>query len=61
MASEPLALDIEKEPAGPLFLAIADAITRDIMRGRLKPGVRLPGTRALARQLGVHRNTVDAA
>ena len=61
MASEPLALDIEKEPSGPLFLAIADAITRDIMRGRLKPGARLPGTRALARQLGVHRNTVDAA
>lgn len=61
MTSDPLALDIEKEPHGPLFLAIAEAITRDIMRGRLKPGSRLPGTRALARELGVHRNTVDAA
>lgn len=61
MLPDPLALDIEKEPHGPLFLAIAEAITRDIIRGRLTPGARLPGTRALARELGVHRNTVDAA
>lgn len=61
MASDPLALEIDKDLHGPLFLAIAEAITRDIMRGRLRPGARLPGTRALARELGVHRNTVDAA
>lgn len=61
MASALLALDIEKDAPGPLFLAIAGAITRDIMRGRLKPGTRLPGTRALAQEIGVHRNTVDAA
>ncbi|MGV0909663.1 MocR-like pyridoxine biosynthesis transcription factor PdxR [Martelella sp. FOR1707] len=61
MAPDPLALEIAKNPHGPLFLAIAEAITRDILRGRLKPGSRLPGTRALARELGVHRNTVDAA
>lgn len=58
---EPLALEIEPVHGAPLFLAIAEAITRDITRGRLKPGARLPGTRALARELGVHRNTVDAA
>ncbi len=61
MAPDPLVLEIEKEPREPLFLAIARAIIRDIMRGRLEPGARLPGTRALARALGVHRNTVDAA
>jgi GntR family transcriptional regulator/MocR family aminotransferase len=61
MPSSPLALEIEKDPRGPLFLAIAEAITRDILRGRLSPGARLPGTRALSRALGVHRNTVDAA
>ena len=61
MATDPLVLDIDKDAPGPLFLAIAEAITHDIMRGRLRPGARLPGTRALARQLGVHRNTVDAA
>ncbi|WYK05182.1 PLP-dependent aminotransferase family protein [Cereibacter sphaeroides f. sp. denitrificans] len=58
---EPLALEIEPGHGGPLFLAIAEAITLDITRGRLRPGARLPGTRALARALGVHRNTVDAA
>ena len=61
MAADSLALDIDKDAPGPLFLAIAGAITREVMRGRLKPGARLPGTRALARELGVHRNTVDAA
>jgi len=54
-------LDLAQPVRGPLFLAIAEAITRDIIRGRLLPGARLPGTRALARQLGLHRNTVDAA
>ena len=58
---DPLALEMEPSHGGPLFLAIAEAITRDITRGRLRPGARLPGTRALARELGVHRNTVDAA
>ena len=61
MARHPLALEIERSPRGPLFLAIAEAIARDIARGRLSAGTRLPGTRALARELGVHRNTVDAA
>ena len=30
-------------------------------RGRLRPGDALPGSRALAQSLGVHRNTVLAA
>jgi GntR family transcriptional regulator/MocR family aminotransferase len=29
-----------------------------IVRGRLQPGLRLPSSRTLARQLGVSRNTV---
>lgn len=45
----------------PPFLRIARALTDDIRRGRLKPGVRLPGSRTLAQTLGVHRNTVIAA
>ena len=43
------------------FVRIARAIASDIRRGRLRPGGRLPGTRVLARDLGVHRNTVIAA
>jgi len=45
----------------PLFLRLADAVTRDIRRGRLAPGDRLPGSRRVAEQLGLHRNTVLAA
>ena len=45
----------------PLFVQIARAISADVRRGRLSPGTRLPGSRTLARQLGVHRNTVLAA
>ena len=45
----------------PLFLQIAQAISHDIQRGRLKAGAALPGSRTLARDLGVHRNTVLAA
>jgi GntR family transcriptional regulator / MocR family aminotransferase len=44
-----------------VFLQIARAIVRDIRRGRLRPKERIPGSRELALQLGVHRNTVLAA
>jgi GntR family transcriptional regulator / MocR family aminotransferase len=45
----------------PLFLRIARAVAEDVRRGRLVPGDPLPGSRELARALGVHRNTVIAA
>lgn len=45
----------------PLFQQIARAVTADIQRGRLRPGDKLPGTRTLARALGVQRQTVVAA
>jgi GntR family transcriptional regulator/MocR family aminotransferase len=45
----------------PLFLQIAEALVRDVRRGQLRAGDRLPSTRVLARQLGVNRNTVTAA
>ncbi len=53
-----LAIDDDE---GPRFAAIARAMIREIRRGRLKPGDRVPGTRELAAQLGVHRNTIVAA
>ncbi|MBE7449511.1 MAG: PLP-dependent aminotransferase family protein [Kofleriaceae bacterium] len=46
---------------GPLFQRIARAVIDDIRRGRLVADQRLPGSRALAAELGVHRNTVLAA
>lgn len=45
----------------PLYLQIARAITGEIRRGRLHSGNALPGTRSLARTLGVQRLTVVAA
>jgi len=45
----------------PLFVQLVAAITDDIVSGRLAPGQRLPGSRTLAKSLGVHRNTVVAA
>ena len=47
--------------AAPLFDQIANAITDHVRRGRLAAGDVLPGSRALARQLGVDRDTVIAA
>ena len=45
----------------PAFAQIAELISAEIRRGRLRAGDRLPGTRPLAEQLGVGRNTVLAA
>jgi 2-methylcitrate dehydratase PrpD len=47
--------------AAPLFAQIANAITDHIRGGRLTSGDVLPGSRALARELGVDRDTVIAA
>jgi len=52
---------LDRQKGAPLFLQIARAITDDIRRGRLRPGDALPGTRTLARSLGVQRLTVVAA
>ncbi|WP_193367969.1 PLP-dependent aminotransferase family protein [Pelagibius marinus] len=47
--------------AGPRYLAIADALARDITAGRLKAGDRLPTHRDLAWHLGVTVGTVSRA
>jgi GntR family transcriptional regulator/MocR family aminotransferase len=51
------------DPANPvaLFAQIANAIAEDIRGGRLACGDVLPGSRSLARELGVDRDTVVAA
>jgi GntR family transcriptional regulator/MocR family aminotransferase len=47
--------------ARPLFVQIAEGLAAGIRAGRLPSGSRLPGSRALAARLGVHRNTVLSA
>jgi GntR family transcriptional regulator / MocR family aminotransferase len=54
-----IALDPERDL--PLFLQLASAVAEGIRCGRLAPGDPLPGTRLLAEQLGVNRNTVIAS
>jgi GntR family transcriptional regulator/MocR family aminotransferase len=49
------------EAASPIFARIAELVSAEIRRGRLRPRDRLPGSRSLAEQLGVGRNTVVAA
>ena len=62
MTSWPSAFALPDASAGlPVFLRIARAIADEVRRGRLGPGARLPGSRELARSLGVHRNTALAA
>jgi len=56
-----LTLELIGDPTRPIFLDLAESLIREIQRGRLRPGQILPGTRALSRTLGLHRNTVDAA
>lgn len=51
-------LELGADEHKPAFLRIVSAIVRDITRGRLMPGARLPSSRQLASQLVVHRNTV---
>lgn len=46
---------------GPKYLAIADALLRDVEAGRLTPGMRLPPQRALAGMLGVDLTTITRA
>jgi GntR family transcriptional regulator/MocR family aminotransferase len=61
MARWELAIAVDRQAGVPLFRQIARAISDDIRRGRLRPGQSLPGTRTLARTLGVQRLTVVAA
>lgn len=54
-------LALAGEGGPPVFLQIARALAEAVRAGRLRPGQRLPGSRRMAGDLGVHRNTVLAA
>lgn len=61
MRSWELTLQLDRGSHQPLPQQLVLAITDAIRHGRLAPGAALPGTRPLARTLGLHRNTVVAA
>ncbi len=54
-------LTLPKNSTLPLFLQVVQCVSDAISRKRLVAGDRLPGSRALATSLGVHRNTVLSA
>jgi len=55
-------LDLHLDVTGPRVRAGLEAALRDAVRsGRLRPGARLPSSRALAADLGIARNTVADA
>jgi GntR family transcriptional regulator/MocR family aminotransferase len=54
-------LGLERASSVPLYRQLYDALRDAILSGRLRPGSRLPSTRALADDLGASRNTVLAA
>jgi GntR family transcriptional regulator / MocR family aminotransferase len=54
-------LDLSRRSGEPLTRQLTDRLRSLVVDGRLKPGHRLPSSRALARSLGVSRNTVSQA
>jgi GntR family transcriptional regulator/MocR family aminotransferase len=54
-------IQIQKDDTCPVYLQIANAIIREMKRGRIGPGIKLPGTRLLSETLDVHRKTVVRA
>lgn len=61
MAFPTTLLTIDRASATPVFLQLSDQLARHIQAGTLVAGQRLPGSRQLAAQLGLHRQTVVAA
>ncbi len=51
-------IQIQKECDTPVYLQIANAMIREIKKGRIGPGIKLPGTRIMAEMLNVHRKTI---
>ncbi|MEO8398566.1 MAG: winged helix-turn-helix domain-containing protein, partial [Ignavibacteriaceae bacterium] len=45
----------------PIYKQLYELLRQAILEGKLKPGQRLPGTRSLAYELNISRNTVSIA
>lgn len=50
---------LKNSPGKTLHLRLLNKLTSDIKDGRLTPGTMLPGSRSLAKQLGVNRKTIQ--
>jgi GntR family transcriptional regulator/MocR family aminotransferase len=54
-------IQIQKDCDTPVYLQIANAIILEMKKGRIGPGIKLPGTRQMCEILGVHRKTTVKA
>lgn len=54
-------IKLDKDAETPVYLQIANAIILEMKLGRIGPGIKLPGTRAMAELLVVHRKTLVRA
>ena len=54
-------VELDRRRPRPLARQLYEALRRAILGGQLRPGDRVPATRALATDLGVSRNTVSGA
>src|SRR5258705_13859965 len=54
-------LELNRKSHTPLYTQIVTEVRRMIISGVLKVGDRLPANRALAKTLGVNRNTITTA
>lgn len=61
MTDVPLPLSLIRAGAAPLHVQLAGQVREAALSGALPAGARLPGTRTLARELGVTRGVVEAA
>lgn len=51
-------INIDSKLKRPIYLQIADSLTNEIVNGRIKQGLKLPGSRAFAEELKINRKTV---
>jgi GntR family transcriptional regulator/MocR family aminotransferase len=51
-------IQIQKDCDTPVYLQIANSVIQEMRKGRVGPGIKLPGTRQMAEILEVHRKTI---
>ncbi|MCF8008901.1 MAG: GntR family transcriptional regulator [Halanaerobiales bacterium] len=54
-------MNIDYNASKPIYEQVIDEIKREIARGELKPGQKLPSQRELAKEIQVNPNTVQRA
>jgi GntR family transcriptional regulator/MocR family aminotransferase len=52
---------LQKDCDTPVYLQIANSIIQEMKKGRIGPGIKLPGTRQMSELLEVHRKTLVRA